>query len=336
MEIDLLSPLTTVHDLIEAKGRQGAKELANRAQRESGRLAPIDVLSGRRGPRIIEAAASVMGDDTEAAKGYVYAAWSHTGLPHKRPRDDAAKWRIDTDYATLLVEPGTRVHDDGTETAIGVPFGAYARLVLIDWQTDAIENNSRDIYVGPSMKASLRRMGLPHGGRVMELIREQVERLSACRFTFHMNNNGRGGILNQNIVDAMEYQEASSTATITRRFVERVRLSEVFYQQLRRYPVTVDKAAVIAIRNSPMALDLYLWLVYRLHALEAETPITWSALWRQFGAGVSRLKNFKPVFAENIQLALGVYRSASVAITPTGVVLKPSPPPKPLQSITFR
>ena len=55
MEPDLFSSETTVHDLIEAKGRRGAKELVVFTSREPGRNAPIDVLTGRRGVRIIEA-----------------------------------------------------------------------------------------------------------------------------------------------------------------------------------------------------------------------------------------------------------------------------------------
>lgn len=78
-----------------------------------------------------------------------------------------------------------------------------------------------------------------------------------------------------------------------------------------------------------MALDLYMWLAYRLRSLEGEKAISWTALKGQFGGGVNAMRNFKPLFNENLQLALGVYRSANVLTTPTGVVLRPSPPPVP-------
>ena len=332
MEPDLFSSETTVHDLIEAKGRRGAKELVVFTAREPGRNAPIDILTGRRGSRIIEAAATHMSDDTSperVARSHVYSAWCHAGMPHKKPREDTANWRIETDYVTLLIEPGTRVEADGQEAPIGLPFGSYARLILIDWQTEALERASRDVLIGPSLKASLKRMGLPHGGKVMELVREQVERLASCRFTFHLKTTGgRGAVANVNIVDHIEYCEAKAGGR-TRRFVERVRLSEIFYQQLRAHPVSVDRASVIAIRNSSMALDLYMWLAYRLRSLESEKAVSWAALKGQFGGGVSAMRNFKPLFSENLQLALSVYRTANVVMTPTGVLLRPSPPPVP-------
>jgi hypothetical protein len=338
MAPDLFSSDTSVHDLIEAKGKRGAKDLVVHAAREPGRNAPIDILTGRRGLRIIEAAATHMGDETAPEKivrSHVYSAWCHAGMPHRKPREEIANWRIETDYVTLLIEPGTRVEANGQETPVGLPFGSYARLILIDWQTEALERSSRDVFMGPSLKASLRRMGLPHGGKVMELVREQVERLASCRFTFHLKTTGgRGAVANVNIVDHIEYCEVG-TGSKPRRYVERVRLSEIFYQQLRAHPVSVDKASVMAIRNSSMALDLYMWLAYRLHSLDGEKAISWSALKGQFGGGVSEMRNFKPLFNENLQMALGVYRAANVVTTQSGVLLRPSPPPVPQRASTL-
>lgn len=333
MKNDLFAVDGSVHEIIERKGRQGAREAARLIAREPGRNAPIDILTGRRGSRIIEAAVSRMADDTspdKAVRSHVYSGWCHAGMPHKRPRIEDANWRIETDYVTLLVEPGTRVDSDGREIPIGLPFGAYARLILIDWQTEALEKGSRDVAMGPSLKASLKRMGLAHGGKVMELVREQIERLASCRFSFHLkaNNQRRGAIANVNIVDNIEYCEIGQGAT-TRRYVERIRLSEIFYKQLQAHPVSVDKSSVMAIRNSSMALDIYMWLAYRLRSLDGDREISWAALKGQFGGGVSAMRNFKPLFNENLQLALSVYRAANVQATPTGLLLRPSLPPVP-------
>ena len=110
-------------------------------------------------------------------------------------------------------------------------------------------------------------------------------------------------------------------------FVETARLSETFFNQLRQHAVPLDEAAIRHIRNSSMALDVYCWLAYRLHSLTSEKPITWTALAGQFGAGIKLRKHFKAAFSESLQLALAVYRDARVEVTPTGLLLKPSPPP---------
>ena len=48
-------------------------------------------------------------------------------------------------------------------------------------------------------------------------------------------------------------------------FPQIAKLSEQFFDQLTSHPVPLDEAAVRAISNNSMALDLYAWLSYRLH-----------------------------------------------------------------------
>ncbi len=45
-----------------------------------------------------------------------------------------------------------------------------------------------------------------------------------------------------------------------------------------------------AVRRSPLGLDLYLWLTYRTFALDRPLRLTWSQLYRQFGADPARAK----------------------------------------------
>jgi len=131
--------------------------------------------------------------------------------------------------------------------------------------------------------------------------------------------------VNQNIVDVAMFVDDPGAAGQGTLFVETARLSETFFQQLKKHAVPLDEAAIRHIRTSSMALEVYCWLAYRLHSLVAPKPITWAALAGQFGAGIRLRKHFKPAFVES--LALAVYRDARVEITETGVLLQPSPPP---------
>ncbi|RYE98022.1 MAG: plasmid replication protein, partial [Oxalobacteraceae bacterium] len=97
--------------------------------------------------------------------GYSYSAWCLAGLPH-RDHPPGEDWLIETDYAQMLVRPGVRVNDDGTRDALSVPTGTLARLLLIDWQTEAYESRSRTIVLGNNPNALLRRLGLTRGGPV--------------------------------------------------------------------------------------------------------------------------------------------------------------------------
>jgi hypothetical protein len=94
--------------------------------------------------------------------------------------------------------------------------------------------------------------------------------------------------------------------------------------------VPIEEAAVKQIANNSMALDVYVWLSYRLHSLRESRPISWKALHAQFGRGITRMDHFKQHFRETLALALAVYPEADVTQDgATGIMLKPSRPPVP-------
>lgn len=301
--------MAEVHRLLEERGKKQAR----------------DLIEGRRGPRIVEAAAAWASDE-DIGTGYMYSGWCQTALPHKRPRDDAAIWKLETDSMTLLVEPGVRMQS-GNPVHVGVPFGAIARLILIYLQSEALRTGSRDVELGGSLRGFLGRLGVSVGGKTTKLVREQAEKISRCRLSFHATRQGRSLLVNQNIVDVAMFMDPEGEEGQGSLFVETARLGETFFAQLRQHAVPLDEAAIRHIRNSSMALDVYCWLAYRLHSLTADKPITWAALAGQFGAGIRLRKHFKPAFVESLELAMAVYRDARVEVTETGLTLKPSPPP---------
>jgi hypothetical protein len=50
----------------------------------------------------------------------------------------------------------------------------------------------------------------------------------------------------------------------------------------------VDRAALRELTTSPLAIDICIWLAFRLHSLPKETPIGWDKLPRQCGSRVGR------------------------------------------------
>jgi hypothetical protein len=77
------------------------------------------------------------------------------------------------------------------------------------------------------------------------------------------------------------------------------------------------------------ALDVYIWLAYRLHVLKQPTPVTWAALHGQFGAGFKAVRQLKPTLREALTLALAVYPEAKVGEETSGIILYPSLPAVP-------
>ena len=119
---------------------------------------------------------------------------------------------------------------------------------------------------------------------------------------------------------------------------ERVVLSSTFFEALKERPVPIDLNAVRAINYSSRALDIYVWLAYRLHTLKKPMKVSWPALREQFGEPSHRLDRFRDRFCDALKLALEVYPKAVVDISTSASVLHPSLPAVPerpiLRSVT--
>jgi hypothetical protein len=296
----------TVHDLIERQGKQAALLL------ETDR-------------RAVEAAAAYLADE-DTGIGFLYSGWCQAALPHKKLAEDQ-EWQIRSDHVNMLVQPGLRTSNVGRAEKIGVPYGSRARLIMLYVQSEALRTTSRDVGLGRSMNQWLFRMGIPLGGKSIHSIRDQAERISRCSFTFDGKGVKAGGIGRMTIFDRAIFADADGIPGQGTLFPQVAKLSEQFFQQLTNHPVPLEEAAVRAISNNSMALDLYAWLAYRLHVLRGPTPVSWSALKGQFGGGFESMRHFRPSFLDNLRLALAVYRSAKVDVTERGVDLFPSRPP---------
>ena len=297
----------TVHDLLDARGK--AATLAAGVDRA-----------------VVEAANLYMAEE-DSSLGFAFSGWAQCALPHRRLASDS-RWEIAGERVRLVVEPGLRpTNEDGPLEYVGVPYGSIARLILLFLQTEALRNNSREVELGGSLRQWLTRIGASVGGSNARAVRDQAERISRCRLTFHLHGSGRVGLVNQSIVDRALFIDDQAQLRQNRLSLETAKLSEGFFEQLKRHPVPLEEAAIKAISNNPAALDAYLWLAYRLHVLSSDKLITWKALKSQFGTGYKELFHFKPRFTQALALATAVYPAARIEIREEGVVLKPSRPP---------
>jgi hypothetical protein len=114
----------------------------------------------------------------------------------------------------------------------------------------------------------------------------------------------------------------------TNLFKSTVRLSETFYDEIINNKVPIDLRALYALKRSPMALDIYCWLTFRMSYLKKKTVIPWEGLQAQFGAGypftARGKRNFKSHFLKQLIKVLWVYKEAKVEEGDKGLLLRPS------------
>ena len=132
---------------------------------------------------------------------------------------------------SLIVQPGLKAIPGQSPVSVGVPYGSRARLIILYLQTEAIRTGSREIELGRSLHAWLKRLEIPIGGKSMRDVRDQAERISRCRLTFQISTAGRSGLVNQNILDnAMFVADDNTQGDL---FIETARLSEGFSSNFR-------------------------------------------------------------------------------------------------------
>jgi hypothetical protein len=293
-----------IHQLIERQGIEAARKEA------------LDKLDRQ----CVDTAAAVMFDEQQRI-GIMHAGFAMTALPHKGIPE--TQWLRQGAGVKLLVESGS----DSDLHPIGIPFGSIARMILLYLQTEAVKTRSREIELGRSMNQWLTSMGIDNGGKTYKLVREQAKRLSLCRLTFYRETPNATFVTNGSFVrDAIIPTREGDQLPLWR---EVVRLDEGFYASLIEHPMPVREAAIRQIGSRSMAIDVYVWLAHRLHRLAKPTPVSWRAVYEQFGAGYAQFRQFKAKFKEPLTLALAAYPEARVAADDDGLTLYPSPPPVP-------
>ena len=267
---------------------------------------------------LVEAAYRVLSEDAEKM-GFTYSGFALTSLPHK-PQQELF-WRREGHNITLLLESGR----DRSGKPVGVPYGSYARFILLFLQSEAVKTGSREIELGRSMRVWLATMGLSIGGTTYRMVAEQAKRISNCRLQFftsrgEMQVMKHGGFVDGSITLADLQSDQPAL------WNDRVLLNEEFYRALREHPVPVSEAGLRAIGPRSMVIDVYIWLAYRLHALTSDVSVSWPALHNQFGAGFNLIRKFRSHFIECLELAMAAYPDARVSVDERGVILRPSRP----------
>lgn len=218
-------------------------------------------------------------------------------------------------------------------SAIGLPYGSIPRLLTAWLTTEAVRTKQRELILGNSLSHFMSQLELtPTGGRwgnITRLKNQMCRLFSSSISCVYEDSQHKDGI---NMQVAEEYHlwwepkkpEQSSLweSTIT--------LNKKFFEEITDNPVPLDMRVLKAIKRSPMALDIYCWLTYRMSYLRQKTEIPWVALQSQFGSEYASnsqgTRDFKRAFLRELKKVQLLYNHANAESGNTGLLLKPSKP----------
>lgn len=252
------------------------------------------------------------------AIGFIARSLTQATLPH-RPIAGNEFTRCNGNFTLSILSP----------SVIGLPYGVIPRL-LVSWVTsEAFRVRSPYLELGPSLSHFMRDLGLvPTGGRwgSVTRLREQMVRLFASSVTCIYDDNQRTSIYGVKIVTESQLWWDPKSPDQIPLWKSNLKLGLDFFNEIINNPVPIDMMALKALKRSPMALDIYCWLTYRMSYLRKPVVIPWLALEMQFGADYTRILDFKFNFLKQLKAVLNVYPEAKVEKGEQGLLLKPSSP----------
>ena len=139
--------------------------------------------------------------------------------------------------------------------------------------------------LGRSLSEFMRKLGIAStDGRGQARLRNQMERLFNCSVSMIYKDHNHRSSANAVIADLTDFWWNPQRPNERVLWESKVRLSESFFNEIVSHPVPLDLTTLKALKRSPLGLDLYLWLTYRIFALTAPQCLSWPQLYRQFGA----------------------------------------------------
>jgi hypothetical protein len=206
--------------------------------------------------------------------------------------------------------------------------------------TEATKTRNPELYLGNTLSEFMRLgLGIPpitgKRGSIRPL-QDQMTRLFASNMRFYITSPGRKpGELKMSMINGVPLL-SKFDIWFPRGIHEvgkwdgAVTLNEEIFERLKAGCMPVRQVDIIALQNSPMALDIYTWLAYSNFAMKQQRsrPLSWEKLKYQFGPEYALTRQFKPKFQQQLAEVVKIYPAASFEIdAKTGMTLLKSPTP---------
>ncbi len=249
-------------------------------------------------------------------------------LPHTDPK--ALGWSRKNGNFTLTVKSGIGADENGQFKPFGVPYGSIPRLILAWLNSEAIHNaqdsnntNPQRIYLGRSLSDFLDKIGIDRsGGKKGGITRfkNQAEKLFRAEITVTSTGLDMISERDMKVADGRFFFWDIANPEQTTLWESAIELSDRFYALLIKTPVPLDWRILKGIKQSPMALDLYMWLTHRLSYLKEPIAIRWETLEQQLGADIENNRMFKHQVRKHLKKIEAVWKDLKIDTSQADVI----------------
>src|SRR5699024_8518738 len=247
-------------------------------------------------------------------------------FPHSNPKSNF--YSVINGHHVIWVQGGQRM---GKE--IGVPYGTLPRLLSAWVCTECVKTGSAKIKLGKSLTHFLNELDLNrNGGKRGDITRlkKQLERFVKCRIGWERYKEDEEKIARPGedfrIAKKYEFWDFKNPDQ-TEIFGAYIELDTDFFEGLKKRPIPLDMIALKALKSSALALDLYMWLTYRVSYLNKPTSLSWDQVMNQVGAEYKHKHRFAQKAKKHLKVIKRLWKDLNYK-TPRGrLYLDPSSKP---------
>lgn len=283
-------------------------------------------VNNKRLDRLVSEVLAIEEEDAKSSGnlGYMARVFTQVTMPHSKVNGKEYE-RSNGSFKLSIMTPFD----------IGIPYGAYPRL-LMSWITsEAVKKRDPVVSLGHTLSEFMAQIGLiPSGGRwgTISRLKEQMTRLFSSTISCEYERENYISHLGIKIAKSYDLWWDPKSPDQASLWQSTVTLNSDFFDEIIDRPIPVDMRVLKAIKQSPMKLDIYCWLTYRMSYLSKKTEIPWELLSLQFGANYTRTRDFKVAFLKHLGGVLPFY-DAAVEEGKQGLILKPTKPHIPHRKI---
>lgn len=256
-------------------------------------------------------------------------------VPHSDPGDVKA-WGRENGLLSLSIEPGYTFKNKAP-ISLGIPYGTIPRLLLFWLTTEALRTKNKKLILGNSFAFFMKKIGLnpsTGGGPRSDNLRlkEQMKRLFSARvaITYEKEIFSRSHYI---ITEETNLWWSEKNINQNPLFENFVILGEKFFEEIITKPVPVDTRVLAELKQSPLALDLYAWLTYRVFNIKEPYIVSWYQIQNQFGSDFKEIRMFRWKIKKYLQRIILLYPNLKLQYTQNGLLIHPSPSHIPSKSL---
>src|SRR5262249_40058179 len=155
-------------------------------------------------------------------------------------------------------------------------------------------------------------IGIEKGGKQYSYLKKQLDRTLSASFSWTYSNEKMWSRTNVQVSHQSRLWWDPKSPEQLSLFDSYIKLNTDFFNEIIRNPIPIDLRVIKVLKTSPLGLDLYMFLSWRVFNLKESVFISWQNLHDQLGGQYTDIKNFARESKKHIKRIQAIWPGLNV------------------------